>query len=130
MDVSELDLSVLCSSKPVICASFSHVTCFVDYEPPVRGSGGSDGHGILGNAINVMPVPDNRHRTMMIDSEDEDEESVEHDIDNRPPLVNILINFCVLCSCEKACKIMGHLCIQCSWLVENSSQLSPVSCKE
>ena len=56
----------------------------VDYEPPVRG-GGSDGHSILGNAINVMPVPDNRHRTMMIDNEDD--ESREHDIDSSPPVV-------------------------------------------
>ena len=53
----------------------------------MRGSGGSDGHSILGNAINVMPVPDNRPRTMMID-EDEDN-SEEHDIDNTPPLVKI-----------------------------------------
>ena len=57
----------------------------------MRGSGGADGHSILGNAINVMPVPDNRPRTMMID-EDEDN-SDEHDIDNTPPLVKIHFQF-------------------------------------
>ena len=57
----------------------------------MRGSGGVDGHSILGNAINVMPVPDNRPRTMMIDEDDDSSE--EDDIDNTPPLVKTHFNF-------------------------------------
>ncbi len=57
----------------------------------MRGqSGGAVGTGILGNAISVMPIPDNRPRgggTVLIDESDDDDVG-EGAIDNRPPLVS------------------------------------------
>ena len=62
---------------------------FSDYEPPTRGSGGDGGHGFLGNAINVIPVPDNGHRNSIITQKDTDD---IHDIDNRPPMPPLVRN--------------------------------------